>query len=93
MNFDRLVNDYLGRAIVWLAFAGIFVLLAVFMMGCGNPIEPTHGPQPPLGPPLVVRGLGGGYYQNPLVTLPPGVTINPTTGAIVYPPDWTSHVR
>lgn len=59
--------------------------------GCSSSVvgpSEDHGPRPPFGAPLVFKGADGRYTQNPLVTLPPGVTIDPVTGAIVYPPTW-----
>jgi hypothetical protein len=82
-DFERFARFAMVSILVfWFA-----VTMALVCLGCSSPTAPT-GPQPPLGPPLVVKGPNDTYYQNPLVTLPPGVTINPNTGAIVYPPDW-----
>ncbi len=64
----------------------VAIALSVLLSACtSSPIAPT-GPQSPLGPPQVFKDpITGLYHQNPAVTLPPGVTIDPITGGLIYP--------
>ncbi len=65
---------------------GVVLATALLVSACNSsPIAPT-GPQSPLGPPQVFKDpITGLYHQNPAVTLPPGVTIDPITGGMIYP--------
>lgn len=57
------------------------IVLGLLFGACSNPVAPSR----PLGPPQVVKDIHGLYYANPGVELPPGVTIDPVTGGMIYP--------
>lgn len=65
---------------------GVVLFMACCVLsGCVTSTSPTVER---LGPPLALRGTDGVYRANPAATLPCGVTINPATGALVYPATW-----
>lgn len=61
------------------------IITLLFLLTCAGCSSPTAASK--IGPPLVIKGLHG-YYANPAAELPLGVTVNPETGALIYPPDF-----